>query len=191
MNIEIQGFIIVIISIIFIYIMYQYHYYSKIEKIVSTVDNRTYEVQIKEDSQEAADLIAKIRKLLITLVEHLSKTDSGDDRVMRLNENFKPNNIKEGIDNPEYTSYSVNKGEQIVLCLRNNNQLMDLNTMMFVVLHEMAHICTISIGHTQEFWTNFKWLLEEAINIGIYKKQDFKLKNVEYCGMKITDTPLD
>jgi len=72
MNIEIQGFIIVIISIIFIYIMYQYHYYSKIEKITSTVDNRTYEVQIKEDSQEAADLIAKIRKLLITLVEHLS-----------------------------------------------------------------------------------------------------------------------
>jgi len=68
---------------------------------------------------------------------------------------------------------------------------MDLNTMIFVVLHELSHICTLSIGHTTEFWDNFKWILEEAINIGIYKKQDFKLNNVDYCGMKITDSPLD
>jgi len=63
--------------------------------------------------------------------------------------------------------------------------------MMFVVLHEMAHVCSISIGHTEEFWSNFKWILEESINIGIYKKQNFKLQNVEYCGMTITDSPLD
>ena len=104
--------------------------------------------------------------------------------------NFRPENIKEGIDDPNYTSYSINKGEQIVLCLRTNNKLMDLNTMMFVVLHELAHVCTESTGHTKEFWDNFKWILEESINIGIYTKQDFKLNNVEYCGMTITDSPL-
>ena len=107
-----------------------------------------------------------------------------------MRKNFNPDKIKEGIDDPNYTSYSINKGEQIVLCLRTNNKLMDLNTMMFVVLHELAHICTESIGHTKEFWTNFKWILEESINIGIYQKQDFKLNNVEYCGMTITDSPL-
>ena len=124
-------------------------------------------------------------------MKHLIKSYSGDDRIQRLKENFKPDNIREGIDDPKYTSYSINKGEQIVLCLRTNNKLMDINTMMFVVLHELAHICTISIGHTKEFWTNFKWILEESINIGIYKKQDFKLNNVEYCGMTITGSPLD
>ena len=191
MEINIQGFFIIGLSIVFIYLLYQYHYHSKIEKIVSTIDNRDYEVQIKEDAQEAANLIALIRKNLELLVKHLIKSYSGDDRIQRLKENFKPDNIREGIDDPKYTSYSINKGEQIVLCLRTNNKLMDINTMMFVVLHELAHICTISIGHTKEFVTNFKWILDESINIGIYKKQDFKLNNVEYCGMTITGSPLD
>lgn len=190
MNISFQGFIIIIISIVFIYLLYQYHYYSKIEKIVSTIDNRNYEVQIKDDSQEAADLIAKIRANLELVVKHIIKSYPNEARSKRMVVNFRPDNIREGIDDPNYTSYSINKGEQIVLCLRTNNKLMDLNTMMFVVLHELAHICTESIGHTPEFWSNFKWILEESINIGIYKKQDFKLNNVEYCGMTITDSPL-
>jgi predicted metal-dependent hydrolase len=191
MEIGIQGFFIIILSIIFIFLLYQYHYHSKIEKIVSNIDNRDYEVQVKEDAQEAANLIAKIREKLILLVNHLIKTYPNDERIERFKKNFNPDKIKEGIDDPNYTSYSINKGEQIVLCLRTNNKLMDLNTMMFVVLHEMAHICTLSIGHTTEFWDNFKWILEEAINIGIYTKQDFKLNNVEYCGITITDSPLD
>jgi len=191
MEIGIQGFFIIILSIIFIFLLYQYHYHSKIEKIVSNIDNRDYEVQVKEDAQDAANLIAKIREKLILLVNHLIKTYPNDERTERFKKNFNPDKIKEGIDDPNYTSYSINKGEQIVLCLRTNNKLMDLNTMMFVVLHEMAHICTLSIGHTTEFWDNFKWILEEAINIGIYTKQDFKLNNVEYCGITITDSPLD
>jgi len=191
MEIGVQGFFIITLSIIFIYLIYQYHYYSKIEKIVSTVDNRDYEVQIKNDAQEAANLIAQIREKLILLVQHLIKSFPGEDRTEQLQTNFKPDNIKEGIDDPNYTSYSINKGEQIVLCLRTNNKLMDLNTMMFVVLHELSHICTKSIGHTPEFWDNFKWILEEAINIGVYKKQEFKLNNVDYCGIKITNSPLD
>jgi len=191
MEISFQGFIIIILGIIFVFVLYQYHYYSKIEKVVSTIDNRNYEVQIKDDAQEAANLIAQTREKLIIITDHLIKSYPDEDRTMRLKKNFRPDNIKEGIDNPEFTSYSVNKGEQIVLCLRSHNKLMDLNTMIFVVLHELAHICTLSIGHTTEFWDNFKWILEEAINIGIYKKQDFKLNNVDYCGMKITDSPLD
>jgi predicted metal-dependent hydrolase len=191
MEIGIQGIFIIIFTIIFIYLLYYYHYYSKIETIVSKIDNKEYEVQIKDDAQEAADLIAQIRQKLVLIVNHLIKSYGGDERTERFKRNFKPDNIKEGIDDPKYTSYSINKGEQIVLCLRTNNKLMDLNTMMFVVLHELAHICTESIGHTEEFWNNFKWILEESINIGIYKKQNFKLNNVEYCGMTITDSPLD
>ena len=191
MDIGFQGIVIIILGIAFIYLLYYYHYYSKIETIVSTVDNKEYEVQIKEDAQEAADLIAQIRQKLVLIVDHLVKSYPDEDRSRRMKTNFRPDNIKEGIDDPKYTSYSINKGEKIVLCLRTNNKLMDLNTMMFVVLHELAHICTESIGHTEEFWTNFKWILEESINIGIYKKQDFKLNNVEYCGMTITDSPLN
>jgi hypothetical protein len=107
-----------------------------------------------------------------------------------LKQNYRPEKLSEGVDTPGYTSYSVNKGEQIVLCLRNKDKLMDVNTMMFVVLHEFAHLATESIGHTEEFWDNFKWILEESMNIGIYVKQDFKNNNVDYCGIKITSSPL-
>ena len=127
MEISIQGFVILFLAIIVVFVLYQYHYYSKIETVVSKIDNRNYDVQIKEDAQEAADLIAKIRENLIIISHHLIKSYPNEDRTIRLKNNFRPDNIKEGIDNPNYTSYSVNKGEQIVLCLRSHNKLMDLH----------------------------------------------------------------
>ena len=71
MEIGIQGFLIIGLFIIFIFLLYQYHYNSKIENVVSNIDNRQYEVQVKEDAQEAADLIAKIREKLVLLVSQL------------------------------------------------------------------------------------------------------------------------
>lgn len=191
MDIGIEG-LIILSSIIFIsYFVYITYYNSRLQSVKSSVDNRTYTVQTKEDAQDAANLIATIRKKLILLVNHLIKAYPADERTERVADNFNPDKLKEGIDNPDYTSYSINKGEQIVLCLRNKDKLMDINTMMFVVLHELAHVASVSVGHTNEFWNNFRWLLEESINIGIYQKQEFEKKPVEYCGMKITDSPLD
>lgn len=190
MELGIEGLIIVSCIAFFSFFIYSTHF-TKLQTIKSDVDNRDYTVQTKEDAKEAANLIAVIRNKLIILVEHLMKAYQSDERTGRITENFNPDKLKEGVDNPEFTSYSINKGEQIVLCLRTNNKLMDINTMLFVVIHELAHIATISIGHTEEFWDNFRWLLEEAINIGIYVKQDFDKKPVEYCGMTITDSPLD
>ena len=192
MEINIDGLIIIIVTLIGIYYIYNYYANYGLITVKSKIDNKEYVVQIKEDAQEAANLIAKIRERLITLMEHLEKSFGiNDNRVRLLKKNFRPDRLKEGIDTPGYTSYSVNKGEQIVLCLRNNDKLVDINTMFFVVLHEFAHLSTESIGHTEEFCDNFKWILEESINIGIYVKQDFKVKNVEYCGMTITSSPLE
>ena len=192
MEINTEGLIIIILTIIGIYYIYNYYSNLGLMKVRSKIDEKEYTVQIKDDSLEAANLIAKIREKLVVLMEHLEKSFSlNDERVRLLKKNFKPDRLKEGVDTPGYTSYSINKGEQIVLCLRSNDKLVDLNTMLFVVLHEFAHLSTESIGHTEEFWDNFKWILEESINIGIYTKQEFKVKNVEYCGMTITSSPLE
>jgi len=191
MDISSEGLIILIITIFGIYYVYNFYINEGLIKVKSNIDNEEYTVQIKEDATEAADLIATIKDKLNTLIEHLEKTyGNSDNRVMMLKQIYRPNRLSEGVDTPGYTSYSVNKGEQIVLCLRNKDKLVDINTMMFVVLHEFSHLATESIGHTEEFWTNFKWILEEATNIGIYVKQDFKNNNVDYCGIKITSTPL-
>lgn len=191
MEVGLIGIFIIIMAIIFFYCLYLYDYYSKMDTVVSKVDNNSYQVQKKDDAEGAADLIAHIRERLMTIVNHLKQAYPGDERVERIKNNFKPDNISEGIDTPGTTSYSINKGEQIILCLRTNNKLVDINTMMFVVLHELSHIATVSIGHTDEFWSNFRWILEESINIGMYTKQDFDKNSVEYCGMSITSSPLD
>ena len=192
MEISTEGLIIIIVTIIGIYYIYNYYANIGLMKVRSKIDDKEYTVQIKDDSLEAANLIAKIREKLVVLMEHLEKSFSlNDERVRLLKKNFRPDRLKEGVDTPGYTSYSINKGEQIVLCLRSNDKLVDLNTMLFVVLHEFAHLSTESVGHTEEFWDNFKWILEESINIGIYTKQEFKVKNVEYCGMTITSSPLE
>ena len=60
---------------------------------------------------------------------------------------------------------------------------------MFVALHELAHIATKSVGHTTEFWQNFKFLIENAKNINIYNPVDYKKSPKEYCGMTISDSP--
>ena len=191
MDVKLETLIIIILVCIIFYLFYITNYNRKLLKITSTIDDNNYYVQDKEDAQEAANLIAKIKEKLKLLLFHLEKSYPNDNRVKLLKKNYRENDLKEGIDDPKYTSYSVNKGEQIILCLRNNNNLMDINTMMFVVLHEMGHLSSETIGHTDEFWSNFKWILEESINIGIYIKQDFNKKPIEYCGVSITSSPLD
>ena len=68
---------------------------------------------------------------------------------------------------------------------KQNGQLIDINTLTFVALHELAHVATKSIGHTDEFWANFKFLLQQAQQIGVYKPIDYSKKPKRYCGMTI------
>jgi len=188
-----SGYIIGALGITIAYLAYDTYGKGNVEYVKSSVDQRDYLVQSRPDKEDAANLLAIIRQRAEMFIEYLAKSFPNDERTDRLIKKFDPERIREGIDNPTYTSYSVNKGEQVVFCLRSrdgNKKLEDENTMMFVALHELAHICTASTGHTSEYWDNFKWLLEEAVNIGIYKDTDYSKKPVEYCGVQITDTPL-
>jgi hypothetical protein len=108
-------------------------------------------------------------------------------------ENFNPTTIKETLPTSEYTAYSENKGEKLAFCLNkkksNNENLIDPNTLSFVAFHELAHIMTESVGHTDEFWQNFKFLLEHAVELKLYTPVDYKKEPENYCGMDITDNP--
>jgi len=160
----------------------------------STIDGKTYRVRDLPDKQRAADLLAKLRQKLETLMDSLAESYPNKPQVKRLVQNFKsdPNRFLESTPDAEHTSYSVNKGESVHLCLRQRDgteKLVDDNIMMFVSIHEMAHMITKSIGHEPEFWNNFGWLLREAEAKGLYKPTDFKSHPVMYCGVSITDSP--
>lgn len=175
-----------------IFIYYESKYYE-LTYVKSDIDNRKYLVRNREDSVEAANTLATIRKRLIKLRDYLKDNYSNKENVKRLIKNFNPDKISESISTSRSTSYSVNKGEKIIFCIRSKSKsqkLVKINTMMFVAIHEMAHIMTKSFGHTEEFWNNMRYLLKMGIKIKVYKKQDYKKKPVPYCGIKITDSPL-
>lgn len=112
--------------------------------------------------------------------------------IERLVKNYNPDSLSENVPNSVYTSYSENKGQKIVFCLRSKStdKLVDLNTMMFVGLHELAHLMTYSIGHKPEFWENFRILLRISIRLSIYSCVNYSVESKDYCGTKINDSPL-
>jgi predicted metal-dependent hydrolase len=168
---------------------------SEVEYVKSKIDGRKYVVKSVPDKQKAADLLAKINRRLILLVEHMEThlDEFVKEDVDRLVANFNPDNISEGTDKANYTSYSINKGEKIIFCLRSRDEkesIIDINTLMYVAVHELGHLMTAEIGHTPSFWSNFKILLEEAVDLGLYTATDYKAQPVKYCGMKIKSTIL-
>ena len=161
--------------------------------IISTIDGETYCVREREKLQLAADLLAKVAQKCKDLVLYCAKKHPDNEDVQRLMQKFNPRKITETLPTSEFTAYSENKGEKVAFCLdrkKGQSRLIDLNTLTFVAIHEMSHIMTKSEGHKQEFWQNFKFLLENAKDANIYKPVDYKNKPHEFCGMKITDNPL-
>jgi len=162
--------------------------------VKSTVDDRKYLVRNLPDKQQSADMIATVRGNLVKLSQELKNKNEGNIHINRMINNFNPNNIVESEKSNKFTSYSINKGEKTVYCLRSRddkNKIVELNTMMFVALHELAHTMTKSIGHTKEFWDNFRILLRNAIRIKIYKGLIYNENPVKYCGVEITDDPMN
>jgi len=148
--------------------------------------------KVREDNKlESAKKLYKLHSKIKILIKHLDKVDGGHYGIKRLKHRYKPEILSELHKGSTNTSYSVNKGEKLVVCMRSkdDNSFHDDNTIFFVVLHELAHIMTKSIGHKQEFWDNFKYLLKHCIEIKLYNYQDFNSIPEDYCGIQITDTP--
>lgn len=160
--------------------------------IISDVDGERYCVRERAKMEIAADLLAKVTQKCKDLVIYCGKHHPDDEKVQRLVQKFNPTKISETLPTSEYTAYSENKGEKIAFCLdkkKNGPELIDINTLTFVAIHELAHVMTTSEGHKQEFWQNFKFLLEQAKAANIYTPVDYKKNPEPYCGMDITDNP--
>jgi len=174
-----------------------YIYYDsdafQLKCIVSTVDGNKYCVREREKLQEAADMLARITVKCKELVDYVHKKHGDQDNVKRLVDGYNPQRVMETLPTSEFTAFSENKGEKIAFCLNTKREgvsnMIDEHTLMFVAIHELAHVCTKSIGHKSEFWDNFKFLLENAKDANIHLPIDYKTKPAEYCGMNIKDNP--
>tara|TARA_B100000902_G_C26955861_1_gene738113 strand:+ start:90 stop:614 length:525 start_codon:yes stop_codon:yes gene_type:complete len=153
-----------------------------------------YLVRNLPDKIEAANKLGSISDSLKNLVNGLNENDdSKGEYIKQLKESFNPEYITENIPGSIYVAYSVNKGEELSLCIRDKDteEFIDDNTIIFVAIHELSHIMTPETGHTPLFWDNMKFLLEQASSQGIYMHVDYSQSPVEYCGMDINSTPLN
>jgi hypothetical protein len=160
--------------------------------IISDVDGERYCVRERASMQLASDLLANVTQKLKDLVAYCAAKFPDDENVQRMVQKFNPTKISETLPTSEHTAYSENKGEKIAFCLnkqKNGTKLIDINTLTFVAIHELAHVMTKTEGHEQIFWQNFKFLLEQAKNANIYEPVDYKKNPQPYCGMDITDNP--
>ena len=193
LRINMFGFIIILFVILIGLKIYYDSDVFNLRCIVSTVDGKKYCVRERKNVTKASNLLARTTEKLEYLVENLGQRYPDRDNVKRMVENFNPTTIKETLPTSEYTAYSENKGEKLAFCLNkkksNNENLIDPNTLSFVAFHELAHIMTESVGHTDEFWQNFKFLLEHAVELKLYTPVDYKKEPENYCGMDITDNP--
>jgi hypothetical protein len=161
--------------------------------VTSSIDSQKYLVRNLPDKQEAADRLARTRAKLLRLIKELKAAHPDKAFVKQLATfDCAPSRFTESTPDASYTSYSVNKGEKVYMCLRQRNEkeeLVDENIITFVAIHELAHIGTPEIGHTPSFWNNFGWLLKEAEAMKVYEFTNFAAHPVEYCGIRITDQP--
>jgi hypothetical protein len=195
--------IIIIILIIIIYIVYSTKQNPIIEKmsLVEAFDRKKYLVRDLNDKKESANLLAKlmtdIKKLLTMLMEDSKNTT--DQELLKYKSNVETIynkidsvKVRENEGENDLTSYSVNKGEELVFCVRSkiNNKIHDINELMYVAIHEVAHIGCPETGHTRLFAKINLFLLRKALEKGFYLYKNYASSPVEYCGMTLNSSIL-
>ncbi len=167
---------------------------DNVSPFTSNIDGKKYEVREVGDEiirQKAADYLAKLNSRVNTLVDFCLRNNLPDQpTAARLYNRWLKCDLKETSSNEKSAAYTLNKSSEIRICIRDNNgRFENINTSMFVLLHELAHVMSITYGHDEEFKINFSFITNIASNLGLYKPEDFKRNPKRYCGVNINTTP--
>lgn len=185
-------FVLILITILGIKMYLESDMYN-LTCVISDVNSKTYCVRDRKNINEAADKLANAVVSMKKLVDYAYEKYPDNEDIIRLKRGFDPKSISETLPTSQYTAYSENKGEKLAFCLNNNKSknsgLIDDNTLIFVAIHELSHIATETVGHGDDFWSNFKFLLEIAKEINIYTPVDYRKSPKKYCGTTISDNP--
>lgn len=207
--------IILIILLIVILVFAFYLYYNSNKKdliyVKSKLDNEKYQVyqpkskkdnaecindkcKIKNnDSEEAAYILSILKKraevLRDYLYENREKYPEFKPYIEQLKKKLENIKIIENPPNGEYTSYTINKGEEIAVCLRSSltENFHDLNIITYVIIHELAHVACPEINHTELFKKIFVFLLKISVQLNIYSNNNYQENPEEYCGITINE----
>ena len=181
--------------------------YDENVSIKSDVDNNFYLIRRGNTKGEyylkqSANTLGEINLRIIKLIDYLYKKYKDDMTKMyfikKLQSGYNSNILSEAAIDSRYTTYTIDKQDMHV-CLRTRDKdekLYDINLLMYVILHELAHLCNYDEsgnpieGHGKEFKDIFYLFVVEAIKLGVYTYIDYTEKPQEYCGIMVSSTIL-
>ena len=164
-------------------------------RVRSSFDGEIYTVKARPGNKQASDILARLNNVNNTLIAHVSQKYGGTRPsvdIQFLNKNYNGNHLSEHTPRTTVnTSYVLNKGDAIKLCLRDptTGKFHNFDTLLFVNLHELSHLLDRQFGHHETFWQSFAFILREAHEIGLYNPVDYSRFPVSYCGMIIKSNP--
>jgi len=190
---------------IFIFILYEFC--IKESMISHQVKDKKFMVYDKfQNYDKAGKMLYEIDDRIHKLFQHLDKKYLQSDkytidltlkkRLRKMITNYKTHHLKENFPIEHFggkkpdSSYTLNK-RKMAICLRDDKtkKFHKMNDIMFVCIHEISHILSPKYGHPKLFWQYFKFLLHEAIEIGIYRPVDYAKKNIKYCNTELKANP--
>ena len=154
--------------------------------------NKTIWLADAPNKHQSAELITEIKHRLRRLIDFCASQYSDYPNVRLLKDRFNPDNIRETALTDSATSYTVEKGQELHLCLRDKTTKRhhDINLIMFVAIHELGHVMSTSYGHNDEFSSNFIFLLRRATECGVYQPENYFAQPRDFCGITVNSTPL-
>jgi hypothetical protein len=185
--------LIILLAIIIIYKYFNTYDVIYVECFNSN-DHKKYLVRNLPDMNEAVKILSLIESTLKKLINILINDEDVKSNIemfnyiKKIDEKIDDVEIQESTANSKYTSYTVNKGELLVFCIRSKitSKIHDFNDLLYVAIHEIAHIGCPEVGHTDLFFKINTYLIDKAIKYNIYKYTDYGANNIEYCGMQLT-----
>ena len=157
-------------------------------RVRSELTGKTYSVLDRPDAQEAADALARMEIAIEGFLVEAERAAPGDRRLANIRKRW--SRTFSEIDGSSNIAYSTSKKDVSVCIRRTDGSLHSTEDGMFVVLHEIAHVANDEWGHGDNFWEDFKFLLELAERVGAYKYKSLDEEPETYCGKQITSTPL-
>ncbi len=156
--------------------------------------NTKYKPICEGGSAEAIEILDTVNNNVIKYIDYMvHKYSNGDPNrrniVNNLKKRYNSKNITEThpMNTDNDTSYVTHNGNVISICIRHYDEaddafkFHDINTIMYVMAHEMVHIALNEMNHTDEFWKTFYWFAQDIAEAGLYDPVDYTKNPVKYC----------
>lgn len=192
--------VLLLVTMLLLMLIYFRYFYNTV-LVKSGHNAETYRVIDSPTKQTASDLIAQLdtfaKGFILNLREKYSKPGMdplGYELVKNLTNRYRGgSSLAENSPHGLETSYTLNKGDYIAICLRKKippYDLHDIEILKYVFLHELTHVAmTKSDPKHIEFWKYFKFILREAVAQNIYTPVDYQTSSTVYCGTEVKYNP--